>query len=95
MMAGTFFTKLSVGNFSPPRSGVNTAHALVDGPRECDPVPGRHVGRRLLLGRELLVAEQTLELRVGEAHHLAHPRAELPRAGGLPPDSPSQRTTFQ
>ena len=57
-------------------------------------MPGHHVGRRLLLGRELLVAKQTLELRVGEAHHLAHPRAELPGAGGLPPNSPSQRTTF-
>ena len=94
-MAGTFFTKHSVGNFSPSHSGVDAAHAFVYGPRECDPVPGRHVGRRLLLGRELLVAEQTLELRVGEAHHLAHPRAEIPGAGGLPPDSPSQRTTFQ
>ena len=55
---------------------------------------GHHVGCRLLLSGELLVAEQTLELRVRETHHLAHPRAELPGAGGLPPNSPSQRATF-
>ena len=86
-----FSPNFTVENFS----GVDTSHALVDGAGECDPVPGGHVGRRLLLGGELLVAEQALELRVGgEAHHLAHPRAELPGAGGLPPNSPSQRATF-
>ena len=54
-------------------SGVDAAHALVDGPGEGDPVPGPHVRLRVLLAWELLVAEQALELGVGEAHHPAHP----------------------
>ena len=88
-----FSPNFTVENFS----GVDASHALVDGAGECDSVPGGHVGRRLLLSGELLVAEQTLELRVrGEAHHLTHPRCELPRAGGRLPttSSPPHRTTF-
>ena len=81
-----FSPNFTVENFS----GVDASHALVDGAGECDSVPGGHVGRRLLLAGELLVAEQALELRVGgEAHHLAHPRAKLTRAGGGLPTTSS------
>ena len=47
-------------------------------------MPGLHVVRRAGPAGELLVAEETLQLLLAQAHHAAHPRAPLLARPRLP-----------